>query len=213
MYETSPSLPPSPTNPLTHSSTHSHAHSLTHTHSYPPIFESPDPPTHARTNCELAYSETGLNVPVEKYGPTGHVMQYSRAFLLRVTPRKGWKREEIVRSCVKQVCSLSNQHIESDMYLCRSMCTQVMWCTYEKTPQKCVIHDWLVLCGFWIILWTHLHVRYYICIMWHVHVTLLFTQCFYDTIPLVYHWILLPSLHNVHVPSEFDLWQSNLKKP
>jgi hypothetical protein len=56
---------------------------------YPPIFEAPTPPGHALMNIGSAYRDTGLKVPVEKYGPTGHVKQYSRAEELALTPSAG----------------------------------------------------------------------------------------------------------------------------
>lgn len=60
---------------------------------YPPIFESPQPPGQALTNDGSARSATGLNVPVLKYGPTGDKITYNRADKDLLTPRAGWKRE------------------------------------------------------------------------------------------------------------------------
>lgn len=56
---------------------------------YPPIFESPQPPGQALTNDGSAKRATGLNVPVLKYGPTGDKITYNRADKDLLTPRAG----------------------------------------------------------------------------------------------------------------------------
>jgi hypothetical protein len=57
----------------------------------PPILDSPTPPFQARIKAGSAYNDIGLKVPLGKYGPTGPIIQYSRAVLLLLTPRNGYK--------------------------------------------------------------------------------------------------------------------------
>ena len=59
------------------------SNSLTH----PPALHSPIPPGHALTNLGSASNETGLKVPVVKYGPTGPVMTNKEARAGGFTPK------------------------------------------------------------------------------------------------------------------------------
>ena len=61
---------------------------------HPPIFASPVPPNHDLTYRGLAYRDTGEKRPVEKYGPTGHVIIYSSALLVTFTPSDSFKTRQ-----------------------------------------------------------------------------------------------------------------------
>jgi len=54
---------------------------------YDPILAAPFPPGQERTNCGSQYKETGLNVPVVKYGPTGHKRMKNNALVALETPK------------------------------------------------------------------------------------------------------------------------------
>lgn len=61
-----------------------------HRPTYPPILQSPVPPFQALTYFGLAHRDTGLKLPLEKYGPTGLKITKSRALVGFLTPREGW---------------------------------------------------------------------------------------------------------------------------
>ena len=71
-------------------STHKYSKTLSNiiSFAYPPILLSPTPPSQALIYAGSAYNLTGTNVPLEKYGPTGDIITYSRAEPLLLTPMK-----------------------------------------------------------------------------------------------------------------------------